>query len=158
MTRLNTHSNIDNFGFGGSRAEADIHDTKVNKTAYMKASLAARKYAKQKGISPVKTTKALSEATRSHVDYNYGRGSAAQSDITRGLNGLTSRLSTGNRGGRVAKGGNYLTSKGSMVDTFGKYLANETVGGRTPVFRPKTPKGTVVKGAVKAAEKFTKLF
>lgn len=144
MARLNTHSNIDNFGFGGSSAEADIDDTRVNKKAYVKASLAARQFARRKGVSPIKATKALSEAVRSEVDYRYGMGRQGQAHITRGLTGLTSRLQDGNRSGRVSKDGNYFTAKGSMTDTFGKYLANETVNRQTPypVLRPKTPKGT----------------
>lgn len=148
MARLNTVSNQANFGWGGNLNEATIDDTKVNKAVYRRTSMAARQFARRKGISPIKATKALSEAVRSEVDFNYGRGSSAQADITRGLNGLSSRLTTGNRGGRLSKDNTYRTNKGSMIDSFGRYLANETVGGRTPVLRPKTPKGTLkaVKG------------
>lgn len=150
MARLNTHSNIDNFGSGGPRAEADIHDTKVNKKAYVKASLAARQFAKRKGISPIKATKALSEATRTQVDYTYGLGSRGQGHVTRGLTGLAARLGSNDRSGRIVKNGNYWTDKGAMIETFGGYLANETVNRSNPypVLRPKLPKGTLkgVKG------------
>jgi hypothetical protein len=151
MATENTHSNIDNFGFGGPRSEADIDDTKVNRATYTRASLAARQFARRKGVSPIKATKALSEAVRAEADFMYGTGRQGQAHLTRGLTGLTSRLSTGDRSGRVSKDGNYRTIKGSMIDTFGRYFANETVGGRTPVLRPKLPSGTV-KGTVKGAK------
>lgn len=142
-----THSEMDMPGYD-TRKEADINDTKVNKAAYRRASMAARQFAKRKGISPIKATKALSEATRNQVDYNYGMGKQGQADVTRGLTGLEKRLSKGDRSGRFSNGGNTFTSKGVMTENFGKYLANETVNARPnyPVLRPKTPKGTMVFG------------
>ena len=143
----------------GTAGEADIHDTRVNKIAYKRASLAARQYANRKGISKIKTTKALSEATRNQVDNTYGMGKQGQAEVTRGLNGLTNRLSSGDRSGRISNGGRTWTAKGVMTENFGKYLANETVNARPnyPVLRPKTPKGTMVEGA-KTASKISKLF
>jgi hypothetical protein len=114
--------------------------------------LAAREFAKHKGISPIKATKALREATRNQVDYTYGMGSQGQSSVTRGLTGLASRLKDGDRSGRMSKSGNSWTNKGVMIENFGKYLANETVNARPnyPVLRPKLPKNTL-KGAKTAA-------
>lgn len=142
-----THGDMDMPNYGNTR-DADINDTKVNKVAYKRTSLAAREFAKRKGISPIKTTKALSEAVRSHVDHTYGLGSQGQAQVTRGLTGLASRLQDGNRSGRMSKDGNYYTSKGGMIESFGQYLANETVNRGTPypVLRPKTPKGTLKAG------------
>lgn len=137
------------------------NNARVNKVAYKRASLAARQYARNKGISPIKTTKALSEATRNMIDWEDYKGTHGTSNISRGLNGLTDRLTTGNRGGRTTRGGNYFTAKGSMTESFGKYMANEFIDPNSyPVLRPKPSRGTVVAGrdAAKAVSKIAKIF
>lgn len=135
---------------GGPSSTIDAHSSRVNKLAYKRASLAARKWAKTRGKSPIRATKALSEATRLEADFQTGRGSHGQAQITRGLNGLTDRLTTGNRAGRTTHGGDYFTAKGSFVQNFGQQF-----GDKDPwVIRPKLPKGTFKspKGAVSTAK------
>jgi hypothetical protein len=106
----------------------------VNLGAYIKASKAARKWASEKGVSKVKATKALSETTREMIDnYDYrnmmGQSRAQnRAAITRGLDGLTNRLTTGNRSGRTSGGGMYTTDKGHATGSFGYY-----VGGGKPL-------------------------
>jgi len=146
-----THSWMDMPGYGSNK-EADIDDTKVNKAKYRRASMAARQFARRKGISPIKATKALSETTRAFVDTEYGMGSQGQRNVSRGLTGLTKRLAESDRGGRFAgkSSGKYSTIKGEIIGEFGQRLGTELGYGNKPVLRPKLPKGTL-KGAKTAA-------
>lgn len=145
MAIQRTHDDMDLPNYGHS-AEVGPHSARVNKVAYKRASLAARKWAKTKGVSPVKATKALSETTRNMVDMRWGTGKQAQSQITRGLNGLVGRLENNDRGGRTTDRGRLHTAKGEAADLFGKYAANEFLNSRPayPKLRPKAPRGTVV--------------
>lgn len=142
-----THSEMDNPGYGSDK-EADIDDTRVNKAKYRRASLAARQFARRKGISPIKVTKALSETTRAAANTQYGMGSQGQSNVSRGLTGLAKRLAEGDRGGRFAgtPSGKYSTIKGEIIGEFGQHLGTELGYGNTPVLRPKLPKGTLKAG------------
>jgi hypothetical protein len=154
-----THFDMENPGYGaGGEAAMDLNASRVNLAKYKGASKAARAYAGRKGISKIKATKALSETTRALVDVEYGMGSQGQSNISRGLTGLTKRLAEGDRGGRFAgNSGYYNTIKGQTIGQFGQYLGTELGYGNTPVMRPKPPKGTVVKGAKTAASIISKL-
>ena len=150
-----THYGMDNPGYGGA-GEATLDSARVNMAKYKGASRAARAYADKKGISKIKTTKALSETTRALVDNEYGMGAQGQRNISRGLTGLTKRLAEGDRGGRFL-GRDYLSIKGGTIGTFGQQLGNQLGMGETYVMRPKPPKGTLVKGAKTAASIIGKL-
>jgi hypothetical protein len=152
-----THFDMENPGYGHTgEAAMDINAARVNMAKYKGASKAARAYAGRKGISKVKTTKALSETARALVDNEYGMDrKQAQTNISKGLTGITKRLAEADRGGRF--GGNYKTVKGQAIGTFGQYLGTQLGYGDTPLMRPKTPKGTVVKGAKTAASIIGKL-
>jgi hypothetical protein len=142
-----THSEMDMPGYGSDK-EADIDDTKVNKAKYRRASMAARQFARRKGISPIKATKALSETTRAAVDTEYGMGSQGQRNVSRGLTALASRLQDGDRSGRFASTarGTYNTMKGEIIGEFGQRLGTELGYGNKPVLRPKLPKNSVKAG------------
>jgi hypothetical protein len=155
-----THFDIENPGYGASgEAAMDINAARVNMAKYKGASRAARAYAGRKGISKIKTTKALSETTRALVDNEYGMGAQGQRNISRGLTGLTKRLAEGDRGGRFAGGssGYYNTIKGQTIGEFGQHLGAELGRGQKYVMRPKPPRGTLVKGAEVAASIIGKL-
>lgn len=152
-----THFDMENPGYGaGGEAAMDVNAARVNMAKYKGASKAARAYAGKKGISKIKTTKALSETTRALVDNEYGMGAQGQRNISRGLTGLTKRLAEGDRGGRFL-GRDYLSIKGGTIGTFGQQLGNQLGMGEAYVMRPKPPKGTLVKGAKTAASIIGKL-
>ena len=153
-----THYDMDNPGYGAA-GEVTLDSARVNMAKYKGASRAARAYADKKGISKIKTTKALSETTRALVDNEYGMGAQGQRNISRGLTGLTKRLAEGDRGGRFAGGtkGYYNTIKGQTIGVFGQQLGDQLGMGQTYVMRPKPPKGTLVKGAKTAASIIGKL-
>ena len=150
-----THYDMDNPGYGAA-GEVTLDSARVNMAKYKGASRAARAYADKKGISKIKTTKALSETTRALVDNEYGMGAQGQRNISRGLTGLTKRLAEGDRGGRFL-GRDYLSIKGGTIGTFGQQLGNQLGMGEAYVMRPKPPKGTLVKGAKTAASIIGKL-
>tara|TARA_R110000868_G_scaffold409919_2_gene696529 strand:+ start:58 stop:549 length:492 start_codon:yes stop_codon:yes gene_type:complete len=156
-----THFDMENPGYGHTgEAAMDINAARVNMAKYKGASKAARAYAGRKGISKVKTTKALSETARALVDNEYGMDrKQAQTNISKSLTGLTKRLAEGDRSGRFERGygGNWSTAKGGTIGEFGQHLATQLGYGDKPVMRPKLPKGTVVKGAKTAASIISKL-
>ena len=152
-----THYDMDNPGYGAA-GEVTLDSARVNMAKYKGASRAARAYAGKKGISKIKTTKALSETTRALVDNEYGMGAQGQRNISRGLTGLTKRLAEGDRGGRFAGNtGYYHTIKGQAIGEFGQHLGAQLGRGQKYVMRPKPPKGTLVKGAKTAASIVGKL-
>ena len=152
-----THYDMDNPGYGAA-GEVTLDSARVNMAKYKGASKAARAYASKKGISKIKTTKALSETTRALVDNEYGMGAQGQRNISRGLTGLTKRLAEGDRGGRFAGNtGYYSTIKGQAIGEFGQHLGAQLGRGQKYVMRPKPPKGTLVKGAKTAASIIGKL-
>jgi hypothetical protein len=152
-----THYEMDNPGYGAA-GETTLDSARVNMAKYKGASRAARAYADKKGISKIKTTKALSETTRALVDNEYGMGAQGQRNISRGLTGLTKRLAEGDRGGRFAgSSGYYNTIKGQTIGEFGQHLGAQLGRGQKYVMRPKPPRGTLVKGAKAAASIIGKL-
>lgn len=130
---------------------------KIPLSAYKDTSKIARQWAKQKGISTVKATKALSETTRSMLDDSVYREmdgyTKPTSNVTAGLAGLRSRLGTGDRSRRTMQysdpfskwsDSNFfepafetMTKKGAAVDTFGMYLGKELRGSQVDKVRPK---------------------
>lgn len=141
---------------------------KIPLNNYKAASAATRAWAKKSGVSPVKATKALSETTRAMIDDAVYRESMGHTkpnqNIVRGLEGLTSRLSTGNRSRRTQNVHNPMdtwetvdspdrpkyqvfTHKGDAIDTFGRQLGSQLGMGNTYVMRPK-PDSVFSKAAV----------
>ena len=125
--------------------------------AYKETSQVTRQWAKQKGLDPIKATKALSETTRTMLDDSVFREldgyTKPTSNVIAGLAGLRSRLGTGDRSRRTLQYSDPFsnssdssffepafeakTLKGAAVDTFGMHLGKELRGSKTYQVRPK---------------------
>ena len=147
--------------------------------AYKETSQVTRQWAKQKGLDPIKATKALSETTRSMLDDSVFREmdgyTKPTSNVIAGLAGLRSRLGTGDRSRRTTQysdpfsawsDSNFfepafetMTKKGAAVDTFGRYLGKELRGSQVDKVRPKPEtvfsgkKNTLAKKRLKGGSK-----
>lgn len=122
---------------------------RVNLAAYRATSRAARDWATAHGVSRVKASKAVADTTRHLVDEEYLSNNYGSGNITRILQGLTERLRTGDRSGRIRNNGQNWTLKGAGIETFGRFVGNNPNTHTIPY--GKLPRGAVVKPRVAAA-------
>jgi hypothetical protein len=122
---------------------------KVNLSEYRATSRAARDWATAHGVSRIKASKAVADTTRHLVDEEYLSNNYGSGNITRMLQGLTERLRTGDRSGRIRNNGQNWTLKGAATETFGRFVGDNPNTHTIPY--GKLPRGTVVKPRVAAA-------